>query len=344
MTVAARGVRGISGIVRWDGWRTYFPAQEFVLMLAFGLFVTVIGWINGLTLVLPSLSALSFTGMSPLAPLSCLLVWGVMAYALPQKGRMLNYGIAFLIYMAIIVFHFNLKLWMTQINPRLWDQTYWQMDNAIRPLIEASFTVHRLVDGWTGIGDRLYLFAFLAMFACSVIVHSFGPLIIFRRVVFAAMLVHVLGGIAYLIMPAIGPFMFEPGLNPIESVHQDYMLSVYGALKAGGEGWLATNGARHLFGGPAAMPSLHVASSAVFVIYALRHRRWLGWFYLPLFFFIWAEAIATRWHYAIDLVVGLGLTCFCVMLSELILRERAPASAINDLIDSEPTALQVQPA
>ncbi len=326
MDLSARETRGIKSMKYWEGLRAYFPVQECVAMLAFGLFVVVIGWANNLTLVMPELSALSFTGMSPLAPLACLLAWAILAYFLPQKGRMLNYGLSFLVYMAIIVFHFNLKLWMSEINPHLWDKTYWDMDNAIRPVIDASFAVHRTVDAWTGIGDRLYLFAFLAMFACSVIVHSFGPLIIFRRVVFAAMLVHILGGIAYLIMPAIGPFQFEPGINPVESVHQNYMFGVYRALHAGGEAWLSANGARHLFGGPAAMPSLHVASSAVFVIYAFRHSRWLGWFYLPLFFFIWAEAIATRWHYAIDLVVGFGLTSFCVLLSELLLREPAEAS------------------
>ena len=33
------------------------------------------------------------------------------------------------------------------------------------------------------------------------------------------------------------------------------------------------------------MPSLHVASSAVFVYYALNHARWLGVLYLPLYAF-----------------------------------------------------------
>ena len=68
------------------------------------------------------------------------------------------------------------------------------------------------------------------------------------------------------------------------------------------------------------MPSLHVASSAVFVYYALKHERWLGICYLPLFTFIFFEAMATRWHYLIDLIAGLGLTALAIWICALIFK------------------------
>ncbi|NKB15827.1 MAG: hypothetical protein HC774_01165 [Sphingomonadales bacterium] len=134
------------------------------------------------------------------------------------------------------------------------------------------------------------------------------------------MLVHVLGALSYLVMPAVGPFLYEQGVNTLETARQVHMYNGYQALIAGGRPWIASEGDQFMFAAVAAMPSLHVASSAVFVYYAWHHTRWLGVLYLPLFVFIIFEAVATRWHYWIDVVAGLALTGLAIAITAVIFR------------------------
>src|SRR3546814_14627541 len=96
------------------------------------------------------------------------------------------------------------------------------------------------------------------------------------------------------------------------------MYAMYRAVMAGGRPWIAREGSQYLVSAVAAMPSLHIASSAVFVHYAWKHERWLCWFYLPLFGFIMFEALATRWHYLVDVIAGLGLTALAIAIRAVI--------------------------
>jgi membrane-associated phospholipid phosphatase len=105
------------------------------------------------------------------------------------------------------------------------------------------------------------------------------------------------------------------------------MLAARDAALPGGISWFQTQGSEFLATGLAAMPSLHVASSAVFVYFAWKHERHLCWFYLPLFGFIMIEAVATRWHYIVDIVAGLGLTALAIFLVDWSFRRWMPQIA-----------------
>lgn len=296
------------------------PLPELLLALGFLALATVFGAIFNLEFVFPASSALEFTGMSYAVPLSLIAVLGSFLVLMRQTMRLFYYTVAALAYGIILITHFNVKMWMSLINPALWDGLYWKTDQMVRPLVEASFAVHNLADTVLPAGEHLYLFAFLAMFAGSIITHSMQRFIVFRKVIFTAMLVHVLGALSYLVMPAIGPFLYEPGVNALETARQTHMYGGYQALIAGGRPWLASEGSGFLFAAVAAMPSLHVASSAVFVYYAWQNARWLGVVYLPLFVFIIFEAVATRWHYWIDVVAGLGLTALAIAITAALFR------------------------
>ena len=75
------------------------------------------------------------------------------------------------------------------------------------------------------------------------------------------------------------------------------------------------------------MPSLHVAHATLFTLFAFRRLRWLGWSFLVLLGFIVIEAVATGWHYFVDLPAGAALAVGCVWLSDRLL---PAASAPND--------------
>lgn len=298
---------------------------ELALAFAFLAVALVLGAMFDLPFTLPGGTALEFTGMSYGVPLSLIAMLGLYLVVTRQAEKLAYYALAAMAYGVILIAHFNVKLWMSLINPRLWDDFYWRTDQAVRPLVDAAFGVHYAAERIVPFGDHLYLFAFLAMFAGSIIVHANQSFIVFRKVLFSAMLVHVLGALSYLLMPAVGPFLYEPGVNALETARQQHMHGGYLALMAGGRPWVASEGSRFMFAAVAAMPSLHVASSAVFVFYAWKHARWLGIAYLPLFVFIIFEAVATRWHYWIDVAAGLALTGLAIAITAAVFR-RIPAS------------------
>ena len=293
---------------------------ELVLAFSFLLIATVLAWRFDLPFVLPASDALEFTGMSYGVPLSLIAVLGLYLVVTRQVARLVYYCLAAIAYGVILISHFNVKLWMSLINPALWDDFYWRTDQALQPLTDTAFAVHNAVDMTLPIGEHLYLFAFLAMFAGSIIVHSAKCFVVFRKVIFTAMLVHVLGALSYLVMPAVGPFLYEQGVNALETARQVHMYGGYQALAAGGRPWIASEGSQYMFAAVAAMPSLHVASSAVFVYFAWKHVRWLGVAYLPLFTFIIFEAVATRWHYWIDVAAGLALTALAIAITTALFR------------------------
>ncbi len=296
------------------------PLPELVLALGFALIAVILGHQFGLKMVFPSSNALQFTGMSYAVPLSMIFALGLFMIMTKRKMRLTYYLVGALAYGIILVAHFNVKVWMNIVNPLRWDLLYWRGDEAVRPLIEASYIVHNAAGALLPAENHLYLFAFLAMFGCSIFVHSMRRFIVFRKVIFTAMLVHVLGALSYLIMPAVGPFIYESGVNALETARQEHMFASYQALLAGGRPWIESDGSQYLFAAVAAMPSLHVASSAVFVYYAWKYERWLSWCYLPLFIFIMFEAMATRWHYFADIVAGLGLTAVAIAITAAVFR------------------------
>ena len=54
---------------------------------------------------------------------------------------------------------------------------------------------------------------------------------------------------------------------------------------------------------------------------AIRHARVLLPTYVPLFVFILITAIANRWHYLVDLPVGIGLAFFSIHLADRLHRK-----------------------
>jgi hypothetical protein len=298
----------------------FVPFPELILALSFLTVGALLAAILDLPFSLPSDQSLAFTGMSYGVPLSLIALLGAGLVLAKQTMRLIYYAAAAFAYAVILITHFNIKLWMSLINPGNWDAFYWQTDQMVRPLVDLAFGVHQLAETVLPVGDHLYLFAFLAMFAGSIIAHSMQSFMVFRKVIFSAMLVHVLGALAYCLMPAVGPFLFEPGVNALETARQQHMHGGYLALAAGGRGWIAAEGSTFMFAAVAAMPSLHVASSAVFLHYAWKHARWLGVAYVPLFVFIVFEAVATRWHYWVDVVAGLGLTALAIAITTAVFR------------------------
>jgi hypothetical protein len=67
---------------------------------------------------------------------------------------------------------------------------------------------------------------------------------------------------------------------------------------------------------PAAMPSLHTGGAFLFLPLAWRYTRLLVPLYSILFTFIVIDAIGSRWHYLMDVPVGIVLAFCCAWPAE----------------------------
>ena len=245
----------------------------------------IISAIAGLPFSLPGGERAAFVGIHYLYPLVGVAVWGAFALAGQRKNITKTFFIALPCYALVLLCHFNLKLWVPHINPILWDDFYWQTDVALRPLIDLCLTLREAIAPLIPLDSNFYMTAFIAMFYLSFCLHALRNPRDFRTLFQAALFFQGLGAIAYLIMPALGPFLYETGIEPMQTSAQQSMLAAYRANTAGGAEWIAANGATHLTVGLAAMPSLHTGGSFLFLIFAWRYVRILVPIYLPLFAF-----------------------------------------------------------
>jgi len=242
-------------------------------------------------------------------------IWGSFALAGNRRCGMHALLVALPCYAAILIIHFNLKLWAPHINPALYDGVYWGIDQQFRWLVDFCMATRVAISGIVPLGSTFYLQSFMLLFYVGFCYHAFRTPEKFRELTIAAMLLQGLGGISYMAFPALGPFLYEHGLNETISDVQQHMLAFYLASVQSGPAWLAQHGSEGLAKGLAAMPSLHAAGTFMFILFAWKHARRLVVFYAPFMLYILVAAVATRWHYLIDLPAGVLLAWISVQLA-----------------------------
>ena len=282
-------------------------------LLGVTLFVSAL---YGLQFNLPGGDRAAFVGIHYLYPLLGVALWGGFALIGQKQNTRKTFLIALPCYAIVLLCHFNLKLWASHINPALWDDLYWRTDVALRPLIDLCFALRRTMAPLIPLESNFYVTAFIAMFYLSFCLHALRSPRDFRTLFLAALFFQGMGAIAYLGMPALGPFLYEVGIEPQQTAAQHSMLAAYRANTSGGADWIAANGSTHFTGGLAAMPSLHTGGSFLFLLFAWRYAPILVPLYLPLFAFISVDAVASRWHYFVDLPAGVILALGCAWAAE----------------------------
>lgn len=214
-------------------------------------------------------------------------------------------------YLALIV-HFNIK-----INVGVWRKTLYDPGLlAIDRWLEHWF-------GWLGTWHTwvvqfydltlLYGFVFEAMFLFSFIVLRIGqPERKFREMFAAIILVNLLGSLGYIVWPTLGPFIADTPTSPyMQAVFAQMYTKYYIYVSSGGLNYTPT----FLTQGLAAMPSLHIGNAAVFTYFIWRDKRWWLPLYILICAFIVVEALYSRFHYFVDLVVGVELAAIAIILA-----------------------------
>ena len=273
-----------------------------------------------LPIVYPSANSAAFVGVHYLYPLIGVAILGVAMLMVGKREVAVSFCVALPCYVAILFAHFNIKLWIPFINPALHDDFYWNIDQAMRPVVEGSMYIRQSLFGVIPPESNFYMTSFIVLFYTSFLYHAIRTPAHFRTLVVSVLLLQSLGAVAYLVAPAIGPFLYEPGIDPLVTPGQMGMFDFHRNAIEGGRDWLAANGGASFVAGLAAMPSLHAAGAFLFFVFAWKHGRPLVPLYGAALFFILVTSIATRWHYIIDLPIGIALAYGCVRLAERIVK------------------------
>ena len=221
-------------------------------------------------------------------------------------------------YLCLII-HFNIKINVGLWRDTLYDPALYQFDQFSDWFIQAVLFWHPTVDGWFDLAPWygvVYEFSFLFTFALFALVRRSA----FRLMFGATVMTMLLGSLFYILLPAVGPFLYDTPASPYMQQVLPIMYEKYFSYVASdGQYYIPT----FLIQGLAAMPSLHIAQILVFTYFIWRHLRWLSVLYIPITLFIFAEAMYTKYHYLLDLVIGAELAIIGIILTFILYEWRA---------------------
>ena len=127
----------------------------------------------GLPVNFPSGERAAFVGVHYLYPLIGVGLWGIFALLSRRREVARTFLIALPCYAIVLLVHFHLKLWVPHINPRLYDGFYWQLDQAMRPLVDACMAARRAMSVVVPMDSNFYMIGFIALFYISFYYHAF---------------------------------------------------------------------------------------------------------------------------------------------------------------------------
>lgn len=289
------------------GVRAYLRPETVVVVPFVAVFV--VGLVSGLPLVLPDVDSLALIQRYYFRPLVLVVlalgfsIWGAQRLR-PMQGRYSGLAWSLGTVCIALIVHFNFKVWMPLVNHSLFDRELAMTDEMFGGLVPALIQLRRAIaavlSGWGVNVDLAYHQLFLLLFFVSTGAHALldTPRGL-RHIVLSVSLILLLGGCLYWVMPAKGPFVFRGVESTAARVTEQTMERLFDQFVA-----TRTVPKGYLVVPLAAMPSLHMAHSLLFCLYAWRRFRLLLIIFLPSLAWIFVEAVAAGWHYLLDLGAG----------------------------------------
>ncbi len=332
----------------WVANRPAYIKVATAITLTFGVLVAVISLVIGTPLNLPDERVSLVLGINIIVPLglaiTCYLVTqGILvlrgtAKRTPRQilGDMANDLILIALYVAANYLHFNLKMWVPLINPALFDGAYMASDESLSWLVDAFAWTSSAIRANLHSEFRWYQFLFLTMFVLTFCRLATVRNALYPQFAVSMLLMVSLGALAYLIAPALGPFIYEDGTALAATEAQAGMYAAYQNVQAQGATWIARNGSDYFTGALAAMPSLHVGYASLMTYYMLKSRDYMAPLFVLFWLWILVDSVALRWHYAIDAPAGIALCALVIWLTGRLLAhgERAPDTEKSTAIEA----------
>ena len=249
-----------------------------------------------------------------------------------DTDRMITGTVSLMLFIVFFSAFSYLKFAIPFINPFSWDVTFAEWDRALHFGVDpyqmvmgsigtptATTVVNAFYHGW------LFLVYFGVLAACYTKVDrakAYTYLVAFVLTWFIG------GNVLATLLSSAGPVYYEAlgfgstftplldTLNEFNQVSPVWALNVHEMLW---EGYVADGRAR----GISAMPSMHVASSALLMFYAYSWKRWAGHLMAVFFIVIMIGSVMLAWHYAIDGYLGFVIAIICWKIARLLVARDA---------------------
>jgi len=220
-----------------------------------------------------------------------------------QTPKAVSFVRDFLPFMVVIVLYDSLSLHDGRdlihiVNPTDLDTYLIGMDQLLFGTQPSVWIQKFITPQLTDIMWFAYSLHFVLPLFVGSVVYWFKRRSNFRDFILGIVLVNCIGFTCYFIFPGVGPefnLKYEIGLNG--GVITNFASNTEEMLKSTHRN---------------AFPSLHVALSAVVLLFAYKHSKKTFWVILPLVLLLWISCIYLRQHYLIDIPAGwfLALACF----------------------------------
>jgi len=151
------------------------------------------------------------------------------------------------------------------------------------------------------------------LLACAI--YWRGERVLFREYMVSLCVVTLLGYAGYLLVPAVGPYVYQASLFPTRlpgGEHTHLFIEQIDSLKGV---------ARDCF------PSMHTAHTTVVLAFAWRWSRRVFYAYLPMAVGLYVSTLYLRMHYVVDVLAGFAVSALAVWLGPRIERAWQAARA-----------------
>lgn len=326
----APAILPLSGVPAQRPWTTSLTVEVWISLLFTLIWST--GVALGLPVNLPDADSWAFVQTHYFSPLllACAIQVSLLYLTGKRAGNDPLLMLKLLPFVVLVIFlHFNFKAWMPLVNPYSYDEHYQRLDDWAWPLRDGFLSIRQAIaDKVTVDMNHAYHGLFVALFFLSISLHAIlDTPRRQRQLILGLCLILLLGGVGYWVAPAVGPFLYREGVNPLSTDAQHHMLAMFHQVSASGQlppGY---------FTAPlAAMPSLHIAHALFLTLFAARMLRCLLLLYLPVFLWIVVASVASGWHYLIDLPMGAALSLACFWLAARLLPQSEAATEQAKLV------------
>jgi membrane-associated phospholipid phosphatase len=242
--------------------------------------------------------------------------WQSLRRALPPAAQVVRDFVPFLI---ALVFYETLHDLTPFLRPDVADASLIAIDRKLLG-VDAAVWMGKFGRPWlTHVMVFCYLSYFFAPAILASLIYWTGRRQLFRDFLVSLCVTTLLGYTGYLLVPAVGPYIYQAALFPERLpggglASSESLISTIDALK----GY-----ARDCF------PSLHTAHTTVVLVFAWRWSRAAFFLYLPIAIGLYVSTIYLRMHYAVDVLAGFVTAALAVALGTRLerwwYRDAAPA-------------------
>jgi membrane-associated phospholipid phosphatase len=220
--------------------------------------------------------------------------------ALPASLRVFR---DFLPFLLALIFYERLHDLTPKLRPEVVDGSLVAIDRALFGVDVPVWLDRFATPELTQVMVICYLSYFFAAAILACLIYWAGHRALFRDFLVSLTVATMLGYVGYLIVPAVGPYLYQKDLFtarlPGDLPLTEQLIASVDALKGV---------ARDCF------PSLHTTHTTVVLVFAWRFRRVAFWAYLPMAVGLYISTMYLRMHYAVDVAAGFATAAAGVAL------------------------------